>query len=335
VLSLAGKCILEILIERTLQTLQHSQNYILTSLANSIVSLPSWLNLEIVSSIEDRESILLTGRILIHKGYFSALIIIHLCISRALTKVLLLHNFRLQVDLPNDRLCPPVPNRLNYLCWLSELFEFDVLGPFGQSQWTATPLLDIGVGASCVYPLLGSRMFGWNFFGSDIDQESLIWANQIILQNNLESAIKLVQVEPSPSLQSRMWRLASQLSSKIKHSQEGDVAMPEEMENEHFTPLENEPFKAAFLQVCASLVPSSPLSQIVEESMGSSRGPVRQFLSSLGGDSLDCVRKCESSFLVDPFGREEATGPILRACMTNPPFYASDEQVKLTHSATH
>jgi 23S rRNA A1618 N6-methylase RlmF len=247
---------------------------------------------------------------------------------------LLLHNFRLEVDLPNDRLCPPVPNRLNYLCWLSELFEFEALGPLGQLPSNSTPLLDIGVGASCVYPLLGSRMFGWNFFGSDIDRESLSWANQIVLKNHLESAVKLVLVEPSPSLQMRMWQLATQLSSKIKHSHEGEeTTKTEENEREQLSHLENEPFKAAFLQVPRppSTHPrTSALSshQIIGDSVSTSRGPVRQFLSSLGGDSSECVQRCESSFLLDPFGREEAAPPLLRACMTNPPFYACDEQVR-------
>lgn len=30
--------------------------------------------------------------------------------------------------------------------------------------------LDVGTGASCIYPLLGHRVYGWNFMGSDIDR---------------------------------------------------------------------------------------------------------------------------------------------------------------------
>jgi 23S rRNA A1618 N6-methylase RlmF len=163
---------------------------------------------------------------------------------------LLLHNFHLQIDLPTNHLCPPVPNRLNYLCWLSELFEFEHIRPnVDQAQHSSIPLLDIGVGASCIYPLLGSRMYGWNFYGSDIDQESLVWAHQIVQMNNLQNSIKLVSVESSNSLQSRMWQLVAQLSKKIKQSK--DLAGHNEQED--FTPIENERFKETLFQVCLSL----------------------------------------------------------------------------------
>jgi 23S rRNA A1618 N6-methylase RlmF len=162
--------------------------------------------------------------------------------------VLLLHNFRLQIDLSNNHLCPPVPNRLNYLCWLSELFEFERIRPnIDKVQYSLIPLLDIGVGASCIYPLLGSRMYGWNFYGSDIDQESLVWANEIINVNNLQNSIKLVSVESSDSLQSRMWQLAAQLSKKMMSKQSKDLS--EHNEQEPFSPIENDHFKTSLFQV--------------------------------------------------------------------------------------
>lgn len=70
-----------------------------------------------------------------------------------------------------------------------------------QNSLNLFPILDIGVGASCIYPLLGHKMFGWYFYGSDIDQESLEWANNQIISNSLQDSIKLVQVEPSIRLQ--------------------------------------------------------------------------------------------------------------------------------------
>lgn len=92
-------------------------------------------------------------------------------------------------------------------------------------------------------------MYGWNFYGSDIDQESLVWANQIVNVNNLQNSIKLVSVEPSNSLQSRMWQLASQLSKKVKQTKDPF----DQSEQAPFTPIENELFKESLFQVCTLL----------------------------------------------------------------------------------
>ena len=42
---------------------------------------------------------------------------------------------------------------------------------------------DIGVGASCIYPIIGVTEYGWNFIGSDIDPESIESAQNIINAN--------------------------------------------------------------------------------------------------------------------------------------------------------
>jgi 23S rRNA (adenine1618-N6)-methyltransferase len=43
--------------------------------------------------------------------------------------------------------------------------------------------LDIGTGANCVYPLLGNKVYGWQFVGTEIDTKALEHA-QIILDKN-------------------------------------------------------------------------------------------------------------------------------------------------------
>ncbi|KAJ5833330.1 hypothetical protein N7474_001641 [Penicillium riverlandense] len=40
-----------------------------------------------------------------------------------LTTSLLQQDFKLKVEAPDDRLCPPVPNRLNYILWLQDLLD--------------------------------------------------------------------------------------------------------------------------------------------------------------------------------------------------------------------
>jgi 23S rRNA (adenine1618-N6)-methyltransferase len=43
--------------------------------------------------------------------------------------------------------------------------------------------LDIGVGASCIYPIVGSHEYGWSFIGSDIDPIAIESSRKIIESN--------------------------------------------------------------------------------------------------------------------------------------------------------
>ncbi|PVH88060.1 DUF890 domain protein [Cadophora sp. DSE1049] len=119
-----------------------------------------------------------------------------------LTKSLLNRDFGLKISLPPDRLCPPIPNRLNYILWIQSLLdstsdsyrdtydvEREVLG------------LDIGTGASCIYPLLGcAQRPKWRFAATDIDEKSLQFAKQNVQDNGLQSRIKLLQSQPEEPL---------------------------------------------------------------------------------------------------------------------------------------
>ncbi|KAH0113202.1 hypothetical protein KCU66_g11664, partial [Aureobasidium melanogenum] len=40
-----------------------------------------------------------------------------------LTKSILKRDFKLELELPGDRLCPPVPVRYNYVRWLQDLMD--------------------------------------------------------------------------------------------------------------------------------------------------------------------------------------------------------------------
>lgn len=151
--------------------------------------------------------------------------------QRTLTKIILKNDFNLNADLSPNRLCPPVPNRMCYLKWLSDLFAItgsqirptttgetntvtkdtksekfvrreqendhqdsgailamqinthemlERIEAFGESNADSkklscdandkdavtnlgvdTHVLDIGVGASCIYPLLGHKLYKW------------------------------------------------------------------------------------------------------------------------------------------------------------------------------
>ena len=45
--------------------------------------------------------------------------------------------------------------------------------------------LDVGIGASCIYPLIGVTEYGWRFIGSDIDPKSISSAKNIINSNQI------------------------------------------------------------------------------------------------------------------------------------------------------
>ena len=47
----------------------------------------------------------------------------------------------------------------------------------------STRVLDIGVGASCIYPLIGASEYGWRFVGSEIDRAAVDWARRIVAAN--------------------------------------------------------------------------------------------------------------------------------------------------------
>ncbi|CAK7262668.1 hypothetical protein SEPCBS119000_000091 [Sporothrix epigloea] len=109
---------------------------------------------------------------------------------RQLTQSLLRRDFGLKVDLPPDRLCPPVPNRVSYVLWVTELV--------GTTRGGSTPEqvvgLDIGTGASCIYPLLACTISpSWRFLATDIDADSLQSARNNVERNGLAERIRVVR----------------------------------------------------------------------------------------------------------------------------------------------
>ncbi|KAH8891790.1 hypothetical protein GQ53DRAFT_137430 [Thozetella sp. PMI_491] len=106
-----------------------------------------------------------------------------------LTKTLLEQDFGLVVDLPDDRLCPPVPNRHNYILWLKDLLDTSSHGDLHHRICG----LDIGTGASCIYPLLGTAQRPWHFLATDIDERSLRYAQGNVTRNGLDDRIRLLK----------------------------------------------------------------------------------------------------------------------------------------------
>lgn len=101
---------------------------------------------------------------------------------KLLNKALLNHYYGIKNwDFPAENLCPPIPGRADYLHYMADLL--------GQSNFGNIPaggkitVLDIGVGANCIYPAIGVSEYGWTFVGSDADPKSLASAGKIAESN--------------------------------------------------------------------------------------------------------------------------------------------------------
>ncbi len=91
--------------------------------------------------------------------------------------------------IPAGYLCPPVPGRADYIHGLADLLAADAGGEIPRgADFT---VLDLGTGASCIYPLLGHLDYAWRFIASDIDPHALACAAEILSSNALEHAIEL------------------------------------------------------------------------------------------------------------------------------------------------
>lgn len=109
---------------------------------------------------------------------------------KALNQALLkLHYSINEWDISAQSLCPPVPGRADYLHYLADLLATDNKGVIPRGE--RVRVLDIGVGANVIYPLIGHREYGWQFVGVDIDVGALKNAQQIIDANNLSHDIAL------------------------------------------------------------------------------------------------------------------------------------------------
>ena len=116
---------------------------------------------------------------------------------KALNKALLLAYYDIQFwEIPSTFLCPPIPGRVDYIHYLADLLAQSNNGIIPRGETVQG--LDIGVGANCIYPILGNKVYGWSFVGTDIDEKAIQNCKKIIEKNpKLIDAISLqLQTEP-------------------------------------------------------------------------------------------------------------------------------------------
>ena len=84
-----------------------------------------------------------------------------------LNKALLKHHYGLtDWNIPEHYLCPPIPGRADYIHYIA-----DMLKEYGISKDVKG--LDIGMGANCIYSILGSQIYHWKMVGADIDKNAV------------------------------------------------------------------------------------------------------------------------------------------------------------------
>lgn len=99
-------------------------------------------------------------------------------------------------DIPAGYLCPSIPGRADTLHYAADLLASSNRGVIPRGP--AIRALDIGVGANCVYPLIGTHEYGWSFLGSDVDPAAIASATRIVEANpRLRGAVEL-RLQPSP-----------------------------------------------------------------------------------------------------------------------------------------
>lgn len=197
-------------------------------------------------------------------------------------------------------LCPPVPNRVNYVCWISDLVNAN-----NRRDCFASGIKrigDIGVGPIAIYPILGTTLFHMDFIGSDVNVQAIEHAKKTIQLNHLEHKISVFHVSSTDHYQSLLWeRLLS--------------------------PSINDQKSVALLQL---------KSFVLDASGRVYRGPLLMLLAEYCSKE---VNACEERFLktvecicsdgmADTKEDHSLLSPVLDAVMVNPPFYTLDEEVR-------
>jgi 23S rRNA (adenine1618-N6)-methyltransferase len=99
-----------------------------------------------------------------------------------LNRALLMHFYGVaEWDIPAGYLCPPIPGRADYIHHAADLLASSNGGkiPYGKS----VRVLDIGMGASMVYPIIGHKVYDWSFTGSEIDPAAITSIKRLLKAN--------------------------------------------------------------------------------------------------------------------------------------------------------
>ncbi|MDX1302842.1 23S rRNA (adenine(1618)-N(6))-methyltransferase RlmF [Photobacterium sp.] len=116
---------------------------------------------------------------------------------KMLNKSLLRHFYQVDNwDIPSGYLCPPIPGRADYIHHIADLLADSNGGEIPRGKGISG--LDIGIGANCVYPIIGHRVYGWRFVGADIDPISIKSAKFMVESNRSLAGNIKCRLQKSP-----------------------------------------------------------------------------------------------------------------------------------------
>jgi len=118
------------------------------------------------------------------------------CLAATLFK----KDFDLVVEVPPTGLIPTLPSRLNYLLWVEDLLS-TLPNQATESANKEVRGLDIGTGATAVYPLLATKHLGWSMIGTEASPESLATAKANVARNNFDGKVRIEGVEEGELLE--------------------------------------------------------------------------------------------------------------------------------------
>ncbi|MCL4142819.1 UNVERIFIED_CONTAM: hypothetical protein GTU68_000818 [Idotea baltica] len=103
---------------------------------------------------------------------------------KELNKALLIKYYNVgDWDIPAGYLCPPIPGRADYIHYLA-----DLLAGYNDRRWPQGRVvtgLDIGTGASVIYPIIAQSAYGWSMVASETDQQAYQNAEEILQSNDV------------------------------------------------------------------------------------------------------------------------------------------------------
>jgi 23S rRNA (adenine1618-N6)-methyltransferase len=116
---------------------------------------------------------------------------------KTLNKAILNHYYGISYwEFPDYNLCPPIPGRADYIHYMADLLQQSNFGisPNGQH----IKCLDIGVGATCIYPIIAVVDYNWHCIGADVAPKSIAASNAIIASNTILKNNVICRLQSKP-----------------------------------------------------------------------------------------------------------------------------------------